>query len=74
MAEDNSRLTECNDDAGLAVERVSNDGVDINAERQIMITQFCCRRVVHPQVSIFRPSLILGRTLMPKGEKPKKHN
>ena len=31
MAEDNSRLTECNDDTELAVERVLNDGVDINA-------------------------------------------
>ena len=31
LAEDNSRLTECNDDAELAVERVLNDGVDINA-------------------------------------------
>ena len=31
LAEDNSRLTECNDDAELAVERVLNVGVDINA-------------------------------------------
>ena len=31
LAEDNTRLTECNDDAELAVEHVLNDGVDINA-------------------------------------------
>ena len=77
LAEDKSGLTElqwatCNDDVEHAVELVLNDCVDVNAQDQTMIGQLCCRGVVHPQVSILRPSLILEPTLMPKQEKEKK--
>ena len=75
LAENNSRLTElqwgtCNDDAEQAVELVLNDGVDINASGS---DNDCSRRVVHPQVSLLRPLLILGPTLMPKEKMIKLH-
>ena len=55
LAKDNSRLTKCNDDAELAVERVLNYGVDINARTSDNDYTVFLRRVVHPQVSILRP-------------------
>ena len=67
LAEDNSRLTEllwgtCSDDAEQAVELVLNDGVDINAPGSDNGCTALLQRVVHPQVSSLRLSLIMGPT------------
>ena len=79
LAEDKSGLTElqwarCNDDVEQAVELALNDGVDISAPGS---NNDCAALVQASRSSSsqFIETLIdLGPTLMPKGEKAKKHH
>ena len=74
LAEDNSRLTECNDDTELAVERVLNDGVDINARASDNDYTVLLQASRSSSSQYIETLIDLGADVNAIGEKAKKHH